>query len=60
MKISPATLPALGDVRAQGAGNVLIIDTDMRTHEHWPRYTEAIASAVSKGAGVQWTGRGKK
>jgi hypothetical protein len=48
--------PALGDVRALGAGDVLWLDTGLRTWAEWHRFTDAVRHAVARGAEVRWVG----
>ncbi len=47
--------PALGDVRAMGAGDTVILLPGAETREDWARYTEAIGAAVGRGADARWT-----
>lgn len=46
--------PALGDVRAMGAGDIVALGEGATGRRDWPRYAEAIMAAVSKGAEVRW------
>lgn len=53
-RLRATSLPASGDIRAMGEGDILEIDKDVRSLKEWPRYTDAIRHAVSKGASVRW------
>lgn len=53
--VSPEVQPALGDLRALGEGDIIVCRRSVRTLPVWPRYVEALASAVSKGADITWT-----
>lgn len=55
MYLTPDRLPALGDVRACGAGERLWVSPKMRQRDDWSRYVEAISAAVSRGASLRWT-----
>jgi hypothetical protein len=46
--------PALGDVRALGAGDTVRLLNEARKRPDWSRYVDAIAHAVSRGAEVRW------
>lgn len=52
--ISKDYSPALGDLRACGAGDVIWVQPSARERRDWARIVSAIADAVSRGAGVQW------
>jgi hypothetical protein len=54
-KITAATAPALGDVRAMGAGDVVWIVHGAHARKDWSRYADAIGGAASRGADVRWT-----
>lgn len=45
---------ALGDVRALGEGDTVLLSAGARRRPDWSRYVEAIAAAVSRGAEVRW------
>jgi hypothetical protein len=51
-RISLANAPALGDVRRMAAGDVIHVKADAHTRKDWPRYADAIATAVTRGASV--------
>lgn len=55
--ITPGTAHALGDVRALGAGDTVLVHDGAHKRKDWPRYVDAIAAAVSRGAEVRWVGR---
>lgn len=46
--------PALGDIRAMGGGDEVVISPSARERKDWPKIVAAVADAVSKGAGVRW------
>ncbi|MFE9381754.1 hypothetical protein ACFYMO_00735 [Streptomyces sp. NPDC007025] len=50
--ISESHLPALGDIRALGLGDVVYVDAGVHHNDYWGRYVEALAAAISKGASV--------
>lgn len=52
-RISNASAPALGDVRRMAAGDVIVVNADAHTRKDWPRYADAIAVAVTRGASVR-------
>jgi hypothetical protein len=45
--------PALGDLRIMGLGDIIVVRNDAFLRRDWPRYLEAIAAAVARGAEVQ-------
>lgn len=47
--------PALGDVRALGEGDVILLLPGAEQRDDWARYTEAIGTAVGRGADARWT-----
>lgn len=53
--ISKDSAPALGDVRALGRGDALVISVDATQRKDWPRYQEALGQAVARGAEVHQT-----
>jgi len=52
--VSASSAPALGDVRAMGEGDTVVLGDGAVQRRDWPRYAEAIMAAVSKGAEVRW------
>lgn len=46
--------PALGDIRALGAGDHIYVFENAKQRKDWGRYTEAIGAAVGHGASVSW------
>ncbi|MFJ9694912.1 hypothetical protein [Kitasatospora sp. NPDC101183] len=48
--IYPDAAPALGDVRALGERDLIIIATGSRERPDWPRYMDAVGVAVTRGA----------
>lgn len=44
--------PALGDIRALGAGDAIVLRPEAVQRKDWGRYADAIAAAVSRGAEV--------
>lgn len=57
MIISKDTATAMGDLRNAEPGSVILIRHDARERKDWPRYLDAITSAVSRGADVRWVVR---
>jgi hypothetical protein len=55
INVTPERLPALGDVRSCGTGERIWVATVMRKRDDWPRYSEAIMAAFSRGASVRWS-----
>lgn len=45
--------PAMGDVRAMGYGDTIHILPGATLRPDWPRYTDAIGIAVTRGAEVR-------
>lgn len=52
--ITSAAAPAMGDIRALGMDDTVCAHVSALQRRDWPRYVEAIASAVSKGCSVIW------
>lgn len=50
--IAPGSAPALGDVRALGAGDAIVIRPGAVQRKDWGRYADAIAAAIARGAEV--------
>ncbi|MFD0276196.1 hypothetical protein ACFVHB_20145 [Kitasatospora sp. NPDC127111] len=50
--ISPDAAPAIGDVRALGERDLIIVAAGSRDRRDWPRYMDAIGVAITRGAGV--------
>ncbi|MFB7671313.1 hypothetical protein ACFC26_07830 [Kitasatospora purpeofusca] len=48
--ISPDAAPAIGDVRALGERDLIILATRARERRDWTRYMDAIGVAVTRGA----------
>lgn len=46
--------PALGDVRALGPGDEIVVAPGAETRKDWPRYVDAIGVAITRGADVRW------
>lgn len=53
-RFSANAAPALGDVRAMGPGDSLLIFPDANQRADWSRYADAIGGAVSRGADAKW------
>ncbi|MFD9813969.1 hypothetical protein [Streptomyces sp. NPDC059080] len=53
LDISRTTAPPLGDIRALNGGEVRLYPT-AREREDWPRYLDALASALAHGVSVKW------
>jgi hypothetical protein len=49
--------PALGDLRALGAGDHIYVFQNARQRKDWGYYTAAIGHAVGNGASVSWLER---
>ena len=47
--------PALGDVRALGRGDVVVLVPGAEGRQDWARYAEAIGAAVGRGADARWS-----
>ncbi|MEV8056554.1 hypothetical protein AB0P37_08505 [Streptomyces antimycoticus] len=54
--IRQESAPALGDIRALEAGSWIYIFPNAKDRKDWPRYSAAIAHAVSRGASASWMG----
>ena len=54
MKLSVDYAPAMGDVRTLGTGDTLWLIRGAEKRPDWPRYTDAIAQAVGRGADARW------
>jgi hypothetical protein len=52
--ISATSAPPMGDIRALGEGSVILLRPGATSRKDWGRYQDAIAQAVSRGAGVHW------
>lgn len=48
--IDSANAPALGDVRAAGEGDLIYIRPDATTRKDFPKYWEAVGTALARGA----------
>jgi hypothetical protein len=57
VRISATCAPALGDVRNLGVGDWVALGEGATDRRDWPRYAEAIAAAVTRGADVRWVRR---
>lgn len=53
-QISDTNAPAMGDIRLMGAGDTLWLISSAKARKDWPRYTDAIGAAVTRGADVRW------
>jgi hypothetical protein len=53
--ISKDAAPALGDVRALGQGDALVLTPDAIMRKDWGRYQDAIGAAVARGVEVHQT-----
>lgn len=54
VRISRDCAPALGDVRQLGPGDWISLGPGANERADWPRYLDAIAAAISRGAEVRW------
>lgn len=52
--ISEGRIPAAGDVRECGEGTAFVIEKAVREDRDWPRFADAVAHAMSRGADVRW------
>lgn len=52
--VSRVQARALGDLRAAKPGDVIILAANAPERKDWPRYADAIGSAVIRGADVRW------
>lgn len=46
--------PALGTLRNARAGDTVFIQEGAQCRKDWPRYVDAISTAVAKGADARW------
>ncbi|MCX4751423.1 hypothetical protein OG455_38995 [Kitasatospora sp. NBC_01287] len=51
-RIGLGIAPALGDLRAAGPGDTILFLHDARQRPDWPRYWQAAATAVFRGAAL--------
>lgn len=56
--IGPDKAPALGDVRALGAGDSIFLRKGWGDRRDAGRYADAICAAIARGADVRWVRRG--
>jgi hypothetical protein len=56
--ITGTSAPALGDLRALGAGHTVWVYEGAEKRADWARYADAIGAAVLRGADVRWVRRG--
>lgn len=57
MVIGADSAPALGDIRAASAGDVIWLGVGVTQRKDWPRYADALLVAITRGAEVRWKGR---
>jgi hypothetical protein len=53
LKITYENAPALGDLRALSEGDTVWLTANARQRKDWPRYADALAVAVTRGAEVR-------
>ncbi len=53
LEIRGSQSPPLGEIRALTGGEVHLFPT-AREREDWPRYIDALASAIAHGVSVKW------
>ncbi|MEV3856085.1 hypothetical protein AB0J38_17390 [Streptomyces sp. NPDC050095] len=53
LQISKDSAPPLGDIRTQTGGTVFLLPT-AKERADWPRYVDALASAIAHGVSVRW------
>jgi len=58
MGIDKDAAPALGDVRALGVGDRILLNLGVEKRKDWPRYVDAIGVAITRGADVGWVRNG--
>ncbi|AUG87161.1 hypothetical protein HOS58_gp29 [Streptomyces phage Attoomi] len=52
--IDSQAAPALGEIRAMKAGGVVYLRPSAKERADWPRYIDALASAMAHGVSVRW------
>lgn len=52
--IDSRTAPALGALRALEAGRTVYLRPSVKERADWPRYIDALASALAHGVSVRW------
>jgi hypothetical protein len=52
--VSYTGCPALGDIRRMGSGDTIALTDAAKERKDWGRIVDALAAAVSRGAGVRW------
>lgn len=52
-RISCANAPAIGDIRTMGEGDVIWLHANVESRKDWPRYADALITAVTRGAEVR-------
>lgn len=53
-RIGNLVAPALGDVRSMGEGDTVWLTPEAPQRKDWPRYTDALMVALTRGADVRW------
>ncbi|WP_037790552.1 hypothetical protein [Streptomyces natalensis] len=53
LEIRGSQAPPLGEIRALAGGEVHLF-ASAREREDWPRYIDALASAIARGVSVKW------
>ena len=46
--------PPLGDIRRMGEGDIVWLDPDAPLRGDWPRYLDALMTALTRGAEIKW------
>jgi hypothetical protein len=52
--------PALGDIRAMGEGDAIVVRRDATQRRDWPRYQDAVSVAATRGAEVHYTAQAQE
>lgn len=54
VRVGSLSAPALGEIRLLPAGSTVYLLRGAPKRQDWPRYVDAIASAVAHGVSVIW------
>lgn len=54
MIIGASSGPPLGDLRAAEPGTTIWLRASAVQRKDWPRYLDALAAAIARGANVRW------
>ncbi|ADE43476.1 gp9 [Streptomyces phage phiSASD1] len=53
--ILKGSAPALGDIRAMGQGDTIVVRRAATQRPDWPRFQDAVSVAANRGAQVHYT-----